>query len=149
MTHRTRLFILLPLSVGIAGACAVTEVRETAACRQTYEFGNHGCAVAAGRVLDSLGQPVVGALVGPTPSEDGIQFNTSYVTTAADGSYSVKLIRFQRGDSDLVWVWLRATRIPTHVDSVGVRDSVRVQLRVSPIGQIPDTAAVDLVLPPR
>lgn len=148
MTQRIRLFILLPLSVGIAGACAVTEVRDTAACRQTYEFGNHGCAVAAGRVLDSLGRPVVGALVGPSPSEDGIQFNTPYATTAADGSYSVRLTRFWFGESELVWVWLRASRIPAHVDSVGVRDSVRVQLRVSPIGEIPDTAVVDLVLPP-
>ncbi len=148
MTHRTRFLALLPPIAGIAGACAVTEVRETAACRQTYEFGNYGCAVAAGRVLDSLGQPVVGALVGPTPSEDGIQFNTPYATTSADGSYSVKLTRFGRGESDLVWVWLRASRIPTHVDSVGVRDSVRVQLRVSPVGAIPDTAVVDLVLPP-
>jgi len=117
-------------------------------CPQTYEFGNYGCVVFAGRVIGTQDQPLTGVLVGPRPGADGGQFNGDLDATDANGHFQFRLSRFARSPSESASVWIRATVIPTLGDSVAtIFDSVLVRVRVAPVGQVPDTARLVIRLP--
>lgn len=140
--------VLATFVLVLATGCSPTEPNESAACLQpTQGFGNFGCTVISGRVLDSAGQPVTNVSVGPAQAEDAEQFNTPYARTGLDGKFTIRLTRYQSAPSDSATLWIRAVKVPQPSDVVSIRDSVRVRVRVAAIGEIPDTTYLDLVLP--
>jgi hypothetical protein len=138
----------LALAVALLCGCrGPTDLRDSPACPQTYAFGNYGCAAIEGSVLGARSQPLVAISVGPRPSADGGQFNTPYVSTDANGRFQLRLTRYERALSESASVWIRATVIPTVAERVATTfDSVLVRVSVAPVGQVPDTARVVIVL---
>jgi hypothetical protein len=137
------------LAVALLLGCRdVAEPPDSRACPQTYEFGNTGCTVIAGDVRGARNQPLAGISVGPRPSADGGQFNTPYVSTNDNGRFQLRLTRFASAVSEGASVWIRATVVPTPEERIAtIFDSVLVRVRIAPVGQVPDTADVTIVLP--
>jgi len=126
----------------------LTDTVDSHTCPQTYEFGNYGCAAVEGQVLGARSQPLAGISVGPRPSADGGQFNSPYGLTDGNGRFRLQLTRYANTPSESASVWIRATVIPPPTERVAtIFDSVLVRLRVVPVGQVPDTAHVAIVLP--
>jgi|SRR5205823_11003209 len=143
---RRTLTLGVPLLLGCSRG--LTDSRDSRICPQTYEFGNYGCAAIEGQVLGVRSQPLAGISVGPRSSADGGQFNTPYASTDGNGRFQLHLTRYAHAASESASVWIRATVIPTPAERVAtIFDSVLVGVRVAPVGQVPDTARVTLVLP--
>lgn len=139
---------LVGLALLIGPGCRLADHGDSRACPQTYEFGNTGCAIIAGLVTGTSDQPLAGFSVGPRSSADGGQFNTVYATTDAAGRFQLHLTRYASALADSASVWIRAASPPSsQTQGPAVHDSILVRLRVSPVGQIPDTAYVDITLP--
>ena len=122
-------------------------------CPQTYEFGNYGCVVFSGRVLDGLGLPVAGVSVGPGEGADASAFNSMYATTGSDGTFSIRLTRMVPSPvaQDTATLWIRAALIPVLPQlSSTVKDSVLARFRLAPVGSPPDTIrlTLSLAIPP-
>lgn len=120
------------------------------ACQQTFEFGNFGCAIVRGRVIDQNDMPLAGVPVGLGDGADSDDFSSGHVDTRADGSFETRLIRRNRlagADSDSASLWVRAAVRPDlpQMEST-IRDSVLIRVRVADVGAIPDTTTVDIRL---
>lgn len=133
--------ILLCATIACAGPTAADE----AACPQTYEFGNYGCADLHGQVLDSLDQAVAGVVVGA--GNGG--FNTMGTTTDLDGRFRLRLTLFFPIVGDTASVLVRAAdprTVPLGGQVPRVRDSVVAVARVAPLGKVPVPTQVRLKL---
>jgi hypothetical protein len=143
------------ICVGFLGSAACSGVigpmDAPGACRQTAEFGNYGCIAITGRVIGLRGQSLSGAYMSLGESADGGQFGGGFDTTDANGWYAIRRIRVltDRPPSDSVTIWVRGVRALITAGRAGpyYRDSVRVRVRVAPIGAIPVGTVVDLTLP--
>lgn len=123
------------------------------ACRQTYEFGNYGCADIIGRVVGDAGQPLAGVSIGPRflpDSVDAGSYNTVYTTTGADGRFTLRLHRFGRRRvipaPDTLSLYIEATIPPMHGAISAASDSILVQAALAPIGQVPRPATAEIQL---
>ena len=149
-------FGALATSVAVVGACTASTRSEVdpRLCQQTYEFGNSGCADITGQVLGPAGQPLSGMSVGPSYIPGREEFNSPFRDTDVDGRFRIRLHRFgappPAGNPDTVSLYIRATdprsaglNIPARV-----RDSVRIQVTVAPVGSPASITEVVLRLPP-
>ena len=133
----------------IASACSTdsTEPELAPECRQTSEFGNYGCAVVTGRVLNGSGQALRGILVGPTPHLEGLSaFSAGTVETNAQGNFEVTFRRHLPRESttgpDTASTYIRAVDPQT-----GVRDSVFLRIEIKPVGTAPAPNSTEIRLP--
>jgi len=151
MHHRTgQVFPRWPAATVAAAlllACHLGDQRDARACPQTGEFGNYGCAVVEGAVVGARGQPLGGVAVAPGPSADGGQFDTPFHYTDASGRFELRLTRYVPAPSDSASVWIHANVLPTPPEVVStIHDSALVRLLIAPVGHLPDTAHVSIVL---
>ncbi len=151
MDHRTgQVFPRWPAATVAAAlllACHLGDQRDARACPQTGEFGNYGCAVVEGAVVGARGQPLTGVAVGPGQSADGGQFDTPFDYTDARGRFQLRLTRYVPAPSDSASVWIHANVLPTPPEVVStIYDSALVRLLIAPVGHLPDTAHVSIVL---
>jgi hypothetical protein len=133
-----------------------TDVDDDGACPQTYEFGNTGCVEVRGRVLDEEGRPLAFSRVSPIPPtapETGM-WASGHFTPDSAGNFTVRLTRYVAPrpaiDPDTVSFYVRAFVIPIGVHAPPCpRDSVRVTVEVTPVGEVPTPATAELRLPRR
>jgi hypothetical protein len=127
------------------GCDSPTDVRrDSGACRQTYEFGNTGCADIQGTVVDGRGVAQAGIVVGPRylPDRDG--FNTVYATTNAEGRFRFRISRYWGNppavgpDTMSLFVYAADPRTAGVGVPAAVRDSVLGNITIAPIGSIPE-----------
>src|SRR6266568_1649597 len=151
MHHRTgQVFLRWPAATFAAAlllGCHLGDQRDARACPQTGEFANFGCAVVEGAVVGARGQPLGGVAVAPGSSADGGQFDTPFHYTDASGRFQLRLTRYVPAPSDSASVWIHASVLPTPPEVVStVHDSALVRLLIAPVGHLPDTAHVSIVL---
>jgi hypothetical protein len=127
-----------------------TETGDSLACPQTHEFGNFGCARAAGRVLGSHGEPLEGVLVvarQPTDPERGA-YDEAPSTTDNAGAFLLQVTRYAEptptSTPDTLTVYVVASLLR---GDTAVRDSAQVRLEYATVGQVPKTVPLDLQLP--
>jgi hypothetical protein len=150
-------FVLL-LSLLPSGCRLTTAVREDdRVCRQTYEFGNYGCA----RVLVMFEDPTAPAPASyrydvravPANDRDG-STPSAFAPNPGPGAVPLQLTLWsplRAGDTLSVWVVARKLEDPRPV-VVGVplpvfaADSALRVLRFAPVGSVPKTDTVRLVL---
>jgi hypothetical protein len=137
----------VPVLLLALGCNSASPEEQSVTCPQTYEFGNTGCIRLAGQVVDSSGQPVQGAVVGPRYlPPPGTSLNIVYATTGSDGRWFLQLTRFDgppHASPDTVSLYVQAVLVDTIVHA---RDSTLVTATVTPVGSIPDTTFVTLHL---
>jgi hypothetical protein len=143
-----RLLCYLGLSaITVIAACSEGSGPGSDACPQTYEFGNFGCARVRGLVRNAAGEGVAGARVslGP-PSEAPNFFDAPFAETDATGLYSLEIHHYgpsPTGGSDTVSMYLRAF-LPSTGAPIG--DSMLVELRFAPVGEVPQVLEADITL---
>jgi hypothetical protein len=129
------------------------EPQPSRACAQTYEFGNTGCADLVGVVVGLRDQPLPGILVTLRPGAQGNGLGAGSATTDTAGAFRLRAIRYggqppaSGPDTASLWVAGADPRTSGLGVSARVRDSVLVQVSVSPVGAVPAPAAVRLMLP--
>ncbi len=152
-TSLHRLLAIAPLSLFLGCDSSTGVIDDNNACRQTYEFGNLGCADIEGRVVDAADRGVSGIIVGPRYEPGNGGFDTSYSTTDADGNFRFRVTRYlprrpSESGPDTLSLWVSAA--DPRSAGVGVpatrRDSVRVSIAVVPIGQTPEPVRVTIRL---
>jgi len=122
-------------------------------CHQIFELGNTGCFEIVGIVVGIHEQPLAGISVGPhyLPGKDG--FTSSYVTSDANGRFTLRAAQLSGGPPsigpDTMSLWI--VGIDPTTASVGVpprvRDSVLAQATISGIGSVPAATSIRLGLP--
>lgn len=138
------------LTIVLAACGGSTDEEDPLACPQTYEFGNVGCARAAGRVLGSAGKPLAGVDVITRLEVDPSRgyYYGGYGTSDGQGHFGVQLTRDHEPavipTPDTLTVYLVAAHF--RADTV-VRDSAAVTFTFAPVGEIPPTVSIDLQLP--
>jgi hypothetical protein len=144
-----RAVCLLPL-VLFAACSDATRPDDSAACRQTREFGNTGCVEIAGTVVDSRGAPVAGASVSAGAVADRAIAFAGGTRTDALGRYALRAVRMagQPLRPDTVTVYVRATVAPTLPATVGPRDSTTLVVEVAPVGFVPATSQAPVLTIP-
>lgn len=146
--------LALASAAGCRGILGGGEEEDDSLCRQTYEFGNYGCALVEGRVVDPRGAPVAGAYVGLWAPEDGDRggYNFPTLRTGADGRFAMEVQRFTQPpvipSPDTVTMYLHAS-VPSGgpADPVYRSDSVAVVLHVMPVGARAVTTHADVTVP--
>ena len=119
-------------------------------CRQTYEFGNTGCAEIAGRVIDAQDQGRAGISVGPRYLTGANGFNTPYATTDTAGRFRLRITRFAgmapAAGPDTVSLYVHAAdpRSAGLERPATLRDSVLVQVTISLLDEVP--APIDVTI---
>ena len=140
-----RIPVLLLLSLC---ACGTEPQHDDGTCPQTYEFGNHGCAVVRGLVLAADDQPMAGVSVSGLGADDNEGIGFTSMDSRSDGTFELRLIRFLQlsgSEEDSASVWVRAVvRPPPSQNVATVRDEVLTRIRIVPVGQIPETVTVTL-----
>jgi hypothetical protein len=144
----------LALAAGCLHSTQGDDRGDPRACRQTYEFGNTGCADVAGEVVGLRGQPLATISVGPGNSERSDGLNTTYADTDVEGLFALRLTRFGPKPPwaaigpDTVSLYVRAADPRTAGVGIParVRDSVLVRLTVAPVGAVPEPSTVRIVL---
>lgn len=123
------------------------------ACRQTFEFGNTGCAEVRGRVVGAAGQTLAGISVVPWPVSTQAAFATDYAMTDGAGQFRVRMSRMigrppEGGAPDTLSVWIVAADPRSAGVGVpaNVRDSVLTVVTVAAVGTVPTSAEVHITL---
>lgn len=139
----------------LAGCHNPTENGDPRACEQTYEFGNTGCFEVSGQVVGLRGQALGGILVGPRPlAGPSASFNSAYRTTDSTGRFRVRLSRMvgtppANAAPDTLSVYV--VGLDPRSAGLGVpptaRDSVLTVVTVAPVGAVPNSAEVRIILP--
>lgn len=144
----------LPLSLLLSACQSTTGTNLSAACQQSYEFGNYGCAEVTGRVLGSSGKPLSGVSVGPRflSEPDAGMYNSPYVDTDSEGRFRFRIQRYAQRRNvpvpDTFSIYVRAAVRPPPAAGASspAVDSVLVQLELAPIGQVPNPSEVEIHL---
>jgi hypothetical protein len=146
--------LALGLTVAALSACNSTnEPGESRACQQTFEFANTGCLEVSGQVVGLRDQPLPGVTVTTNYIAHGDAFGTSSAMTDVNGAFMLRATRLAglppSVGPDTLSLWIVGGHPDTGNvgDPAPMRDSVLVQVTVSPVGQIPTTAVARLVLP--
>ena len=142
-------FTFLSVTAVLVVGCSEA-LSNSGACPRTFEFGNHGCAVVRGRVIDQNDMPMAGVLVGLGDGADSDDFSPGYVQTRTDGSFETRFIRRNQlsgANTDSASLWVRAVVQPDlpQMEST-IRDSVLIRVGVADVGVIPDTTTVEIRL---
>jgi hypothetical protein len=143
-------------TAGCEEMLAVADSDDPAACHQTYEFGNYGCARLV-VVVDAPPQPWPAAYRWDTravPAREGTGTDLSLVPNPAPGAVPLRLIRHEQpapgtGDSASVWVsarMLEDTRAVGTPLPVFAADSVLHVARFAPVGSTAPEDTVHLTL---
>lgn len=152
---RDRDACLLALIILMAGCQNAAENGDPRACQQTYEFGNTGCFEIVGQVVGARGQALSGISVGAR-SEVGPStlFTSNYQMTDAMGQFRIRLSRMlghppldARPDTLSVFVVAADPRSASVGVPASVVDSVLTLVTVAPVGAIPVTAEIRIILP--
>ena len=118
------------------GSCGPTEPR-IRPCPQSYEFGNDGCALVAGRVVGSQGQPLAGIDVGNAEPAGGY-LNAVYVQTDERGRFGYRVTCVLGCPPDTLPIWIWASVRPQPPQQVAtIYDSVAVRLHFARVGHVP------------
>lgn len=152
---RNRRAAVLALIVLMVGCQNVTESGDPRACQQTYEFGNTGCFEVAGQVVGARGQALSGISVVAHPIlEPGTLFTSPYPTTDTTGQFRIRLSRLvgrppldARPDTLSVFVVAADPRSAGVGVLAVVKDSALKLVTVAPVGVIPVTAEIRIILP--
>lgn len=139
MRRRVVLSLLFLEFLGAAGGGGLAAQADAPGlCRQSYEFGNSGCAEIAVRVVGRRGQPLRDVYVTAFNAVDParrVVLAGGYARPDSAGDYRLRLLRMSRAPTlprDTLSVWLRAV-----LPSPGGRlaDSVVVRLEFMAIGR--------------
>jgi hypothetical protein len=147
-----------PLALGLAlvaiSACnSTTESGESRACAETLEFANTGCLEVSGQVVGLRDQPLAGIMITPSYVHNGDTFGNSTVISDVNGAFMFRATRLAGlppsvgPDTLSLWVVGAEPNTGTVGSPPPMRDSVLVQVAVSPVGDIPTTAVARLTLP--
>jgi hypothetical protein len=137
----------------LAGCNSTTESGESRACPETFEFANSGCLEVSGQVVGLRDQPLAGIMVSPSYVKNGDAFGNSSAMTDANGAFRFRATRLAGLPPDVgpdtlsLWVVGAEPNTGTVGSPPPMRDSVLVQVSVSPVGDIPTTAVTRLTLP--
>jgi len=144
---------LVMLGIVVVGAAACADpTGANAACQQTGEFGNTGCAEIRGVVVNRSGSPEPGIVVGPRFLSGQDVFNASYATTDSQGRFRFRITRFSgqpaAAGPDTMSLFVHAADPRTAGVNVPatVRDSVPGQVTISPVGRVPTALSVTIAL---
>lgn len=118
---------------------------ERGLCPQTYEFGNHGCAVVEGVVTDGEGDPVRGMIVGPAGALRSC-CDAPYVDSDEDGRYRFVVHWYAPVDGGAAPTKLEDAWVLAQTPPLGAVDSVRTTLQFAPVGERAPVNVVDLPL---
>lgn len=147
-------------AVIVAGACSLLtgSDEDPTVCRQTYEFGNYGCA----RLVVIVNPPPQPWPVGyrwdvrAVPAREGTGTDQAVSSRADTGGVELRLIRRMQpdpGSQDTASVWVRGQMLhDTRPWPVGVplpvvaADSVLHAARFAPVGARPPVDTVRLTL---
>ena len=153
LTYMHRIAVVVA-ALAVAG-CRVTEPDATPnECRQTYEFGNSGCADLVGVVTDESGAPLVGAYVGWLQTRPDRGIVGTPVAVASDGRFRLRVTRMSgpvpvAGPDTVTAVVQASARLLSGTpgrDTAVIR-SREVLLRVAPVGaEAPVTDVGTIVL---
>lgn len=142
------------LLLAAVAACDLIEsepVSNPGVCRQTYEFGNYGCARVGGRVLNASGQPVAGANVRLSVAQgtESRAGELGLAVSRADGRYEVESIRYSppsgQTNPDTVTMYL-SVGLPGQAGPAAP-DSVPVVVHFSPVGALAIVVQRDIQIP--
>lgn len=114
-------------------------------CSEREDVEVHGCALVEGVVVTSSGSPLSGITVGPRyPDEPGC-CTTTYATTDAAGSYSLRIERVvparDPANPDSMSLFILAQQ-----EGVGALDSAFARIRLSGTGEYPFVNEVDVTV---
>lgn len=147
--------ITLALLIGLIVGCRnPTDLADSLACQQTYEFGNTGCFEIVGHVIGSRGQALAGISVGPRSALGQNVFGSAYQMTDSAGSFRLRSFRMVGQppagavpETHSVYVIATDPRTAGLGSPATVRDSVLTIVTVAPVGTIPQAAQVRITLP--
>jgi hypothetical protein len=127
---------------------------DSAACEQTYEFGNSGCFEIKGDVKGLHGQSLAGIVVGPRYPVPRAAFNTVYATSDSAGRFGFRISRFAGAsptvagpDTISIYVVAADPRSAGVNVPATVQDSVLTVVTIAPVGAIPTPTTVHVTLP--
>lgn len=133
-------------AVGLA-VCSIAELTGTGLelCDDWEDVEGHGCALVEGVVVTSSGSPLSGIALGPRYPDGPGCCTTTYATTGAAGSYSLRIERVvPAGDPanpDSMSLFILAQR-----PDVGALDSAFARIRLSGTGEYPFVNEVDVTV---
>lgn len=137
-----------------AGCYSPVESDDPRACQQTSEFGNTGCFEVEGQVVGLRGQSLGGILISSRAVVVHEQFSSGSQSTDAKGRFTIRLMRMfgkppANSAPDTLSVYVHAVDPRSAGAGVPatVRDSVLTFVTMAPIGALPQTATVQIVLP--
>lgn len=137
MRATTRL-ALAALVVTAAACDSPLRQEDEAACQQTSEFANYGCARVAGIVTRTTGQPIAGVdirLIPPANPARGA-YDYAATQTGPDGRFRIEIRRTQQPAQlpvpDTVTMTLRATE---SVANAVYTAEIPVVVTVRPVGE--------------
>ena len=143
---------LLWASVAVLAACGspTGDDLSSGACRQTYEFGNTGCAEVQAIVVSAAGQPLEGQQVNLVSKNRDLGILGEIGSTNARGEFRGRMTRmFGRPPADgfpdtvtvVVIAWDPWSAPPR------IADSALVLVTMAPVGAVPSPVQARVVLP--
>ena len=83
---------MLPLVLGL-GCSSPSGIDDSAACQQTYEFGNSGCLEVTGEVVNAAGQPLRNVSVAAHAVSGDVGLTGTGQVTDSTGQFRFRLMR--------------------------------------------------------
>jgi hypothetical protein len=118
-------------------SCSSVDNEDPNACKQTFGFGNYGCADVTGTVVSASVAPLANVEVSAGGSTD--PFEHAEAISNATGQFSMRLLRrwVPTGNGpDTVTTWFHTT-VPASGGAPAYVDSSQIQVRFYPLGQKP------------
>lgn len=139
--------------IACQGPTGIEDKADDGTCRQTYEFGNFGCAEITGQVLGSSDQPLTAAsiVIRDAPDPNAGYYGNAVTQTNAAGLFRVRVTRLLprpiKVVPDTFSIYVLARVIHQFGAPPWPPDSALVQVELAPIGAIPKATEVQLRLP--
>ena len=150
--HRVSACVLLPLVVGLA-CNSPSQVDNSGACQQTFEFGNSGCVELSGEVVNAVGRPLRNIGVAAHAISGDVGLTGIGLVTDSTGQFRFRLMRMfvLRQPSmlrDTVSIYVVASDIGSASSdgTARIRDSVIATPTFAPVGDVPVATHVRVVL---
>ena len=144
-----RSLLLWPCVIAVALSCSDPADEDgRLVCSTTGEFDIAGCAVLAGQVVDTGGQPLTDVQVGFTALRP-CNCNEFFFQVGTNGEFRQTVSQFPAGsvpNSDTVTVMVRASATGSQYPQPTITDSAPAVLTFRPKGELPVVTFVQIRL---